>query len=55
MNPINIVEWIADFIENQIKEEKYVSWVKFIPKTQIPLSQVLAIFSLSELVFSHLE
>lgn len=55
INPINIVEWVADFVKNHLKEDKSISWVKFIPKTQIPLSQVLAIFSLSEFIFYHLE
>lgn len=53
-NPINIIKSIESFIIRNLNGENLVKGVDFIPKSEVPMSQLLAMYSLWDLVFNKL-
>jgi len=51
-NPINIRNYLYEFITNKIIDDKLISNIDFIPKNEIPKSHLFTIYSIWNLIFN---
>jgi hypothetical protein len=51
-NPINIRNYLYEFITNKIIDDKLISNIDFIPKNEIPKSHLFTIYSIGNLIFN---
>lgn len=51
-NPINIRNNLNKFIEKNTINDDLIKWIDFIPKNEVPKSQLLTMYSLGNLIFN---
>lgn len=51
-NPINIRNYLHDFLSKKTKDDELIQNIDFIPKSEIPKSHLLTIYSLWNLIFN---